>query len=346
MTAMAQMRAAVLVAPKRFEIHMRDIPVPKSDETLIKIERVGICGTDMHIFNGHYATDKFPLVPGHEFVGRIQQNGSLAKRFKIGQCVVVDINVGCGHCYWCRRNEILSCEAIQQIGISRDGAFCDYLAVPERLVIPVPESMDAGIAALTEPVACVVRAARKAKIGLGNSVVILGAGPIGNLHVQLMRLLGVAPIIAYDLSVSRCQMAKEAGADLVVNDPAKLHAAVIAMTDGRGADFVIESVGAASLYKEAFHLIRRGGHVAFFGITGPNEKIAIDIVQTILREDSLKGSVAGMGQDMHDALNLLAHGRFKTDAFTCATFPLIDIQSAFDSFAARSGDLKTQILLD
>lgn len=343
---MAQMRAAVLVAPKRFEIQIRDIPVPKPDEILINIERVGICGTDLHIFHGHYAADKLPLVPGHEFVGRIQQNGASAKRFKIGQRVVVDINVGCGHCYWCRRNEILSCEAMQQIGISRDGAFCEFLAVPERLVIPVPDMMDAGLAALTEPVACVVRAARKAKVGLGHSVVILGAGPIGNLHVQMMRLLGAAPIIAFDLSESRCHMAKDVGADHVVSDPTKLHESVLAMTDGRGADFVIESVGAASLYKDAFRLIRRGGHVAFFGITGANETVEIDIVQTILREDSLKGSVAGMGEDMHDALNLLAHGRFKTDAFTRATFSLDDIQAAFDSFAARSGDLKTQILLD
>jgi 2-desacetyl-2-hydroxyethyl bacteriochlorophyllide A dehydrogenase len=341
-----EMRAAVLVAPKRFELQSRPIPQPKADEVLVKIERVGICGTDMHIFHGHYAADKLPLIPGHEFVGRIHQNGAGAKRFKAGQRVVVDINVGCGHCYWCRRNEILSCEAVQQIGISRDGAFCDYLAVPERLVIPVPDQMDGAVAALTEPVACVVRAARKAKMGLANSVVILGAGPIGNLHVQLMRLLGAAPIIAFDLSPERCAMAKAVGADVVTHDPAKLHELVYAMTDGRGADFVIESVGASSLYKEAFNLIRKGGHIALFGITGPNETVPVDIVNTILREDSLKGSVAGMGEDMHDALTLLAHGRFKTDAFTRATFPLEEIQEAFDSFAARSGDLKTQILIN
>lgn len=340
-----EMRAAVLVEPKHFEIQTRPVPVPKPDEVLVKIERVGICGTDMHIFHGHYAADKLPLVPGHEFVGRIHENGAGAKRFKTGQRVVVDINVGCGHCYWCRRNEILSCEAVQQIGISRDGAFCDYLAVPERLVLPVPDQMDGGVAALTEPVACVVRAARKAKMGLANSVVILGAGPIGNLHVQLMRNLGLAPVIAFDLSVERCQMAKDAGADAVTHDPATLRELVFAMTDGRGVDFVIESVGAPSLYKDAFQLIRKGGHVAFFGITGPNETVPVDIVQTILREDSIKGSVAGMGEDMHDALALLAHGRFKTEAFTRVTFPLENIQKAFESFAARSSDLKTQILI-
>ena len=341
-----EMRAAVLVAPKRFELQSRPIPQPKADEVLVKIERVGICGTDMHIFHGHYAADKLPLIPGHEFVGRIHHNGAGAKRFEIDQRVVVDINVGCGHCYWCRRNEILSCEAVQQIGISRDGAFCEYLAVPERLVIPVPDQMDGAVAALTEPVACVVRAARKAKMGLANSVVILGAGPIGNLHVQLMRLLGAAPIIAFDLSLERCQMAKDAGADAVTHEANILTELVYSMTGGRGADFVIESVGAPSLYKDAFSLIRKGGHVAFFGITGPNETVPVDIVQTILREDSLKGSVAGMGEDMHDALTLLAHGRFKTDAFTRATFPLENIQRAFDSFAARSGDLKTQILIN
>lgn len=340
------MRAAVLVAPKRFEIQARPIPIPTPDEVLVKIERVGICGTDMHIFHGHYAADKLPLIPGHEFVGRVHLNGAGAKRFKIGQRVVVDINVGCGNCYWCRRNEILSCEVVQQIGISRDGAFCDYLAVPERLAIPVPDQMNVAVAALTEPVACVVRAARKAKMGLANSVVILGAGPIGNLHVQLMRLLGAAPVIAFDLSQDRCAMAKASGADAVTHDPATLRELVYGMTDGRGADFVIESVGAPSLYKDAFTLIRKGGHVAFFGITGPNEMVPVDIVLTILREDSLKGSVAGMGEDMHDALTLLAHGRFKTDAFTRTTFPLEDIQEAFDSFAVRSGDLKTQILLD
>jgi len=341
---MTQMRAAVLVEPKRFEIQIRPVPVPKSDEVLVKVERVGICGTDLHIFNGHYAADKLPLVPGHEFVGVVTETGAQARRFNAGQRVVVDINAGCGSCYWCRRNEILSCPEMQQIGISRDGAFSEYLTVPARLVIPVPEHMAPAVAALTEPVACVVRAARKARMGMANSVVILGAGPIGNLHVQMMRLLGVAPIIAFERSELRCQMAKEAGADVVVSDAAKLSDAVLAHTDGRGADFVIESVGAPSLYADALKLIRRGGHVAFFGLTGAGATVPVDIVQTILREDSLKGSVAGMGEDMHDALTLLAHGRFNTARFTEATYALDDIQQAFETVTQRPHHLKTQIV--
>jgi threonine dehydrogenase-like Zn-dependent dehydrogenase len=260
-----------------------------------------------------------------------------------GLAVVADINIGCGTCYWCRRNEVLNCPAMTQVGIGRDGAFAEYVVVPSRLVIPVPDGMPEALQALVEPVACVVRAARKARVGFGQSVVVLGAGPIGNLHVQMLRLCGTAPIIVADLSEDRCRMALEVGADAAVSDPARLKAEVLARTQGRGADLVIESVGSPRLYAQAFDLIRKGGHVAFFGITGPGETVPVDILRTVLEENSLKGSVAGMGEDMHDALTLLAHGRFRTDAFTGATFGLEDIQTAFNTLAQRPADLKTQI---
>ena len=191
-----------------------------------------------------------------------------------------------------------------------------------------------------------VRAARKARASFGQSVVILGAGPVGNLHVQMMRLCGAAPIIVADLSEDRCRLALEAGADAAVADPALLKAEVLERTGGRGADLVIESVGSARLYALAFELIRKGGHVAFFGLTGPHDTVPVDILRTILEENSLKGSVAGMGEDMHDALTLLSHGRFRTEAFTRATFPLDDIQRAFETLAERPQDLKTQIILN
>ncbi len=215
--------------------------------------------------------------------------------------------------------------------------------MPARLAIPVVGDIADDVLVLTEPVACVVRAARKAGVTFGQSVVIFGAGPIGNLHVQMMRLLGAAPIIVADLSAERCRMALEAGADAVVSDPAELKETVRRMTGGRGADLVIESVGSKKLYEQAFDLTRRGGHVAFFGITPPGETLPVDILRTVLEEGSLKGSVAGMGEDMHDALTLLSHGRFRTGDFTKATYPLERIQQAFETLADRPQDLKTQI---
>jgi 2-desacetyl-2-hydroxyethyl bacteriochlorophyllide A dehydrogenase len=337
------MKAAVLTAPGHFAIQERHIPKPARGEALIKIARVGICGTDLHIFNGHYAEEHLPMVPGHEFTGTIHALGPDVTGLTVGDKAVVDMNIGCGTCYWCRRNEILNCADMQQMGITMDGAFAEFIVVPARLVIPAPANVSDEVLALTEPLACVVRAARKANVTFGQSVVVIGAGPIGNLHVQLLRTIGAAPIIVADLSEDRVAMAVEAGADIGVSDPAELEVAVSAATQGRGADIVIESVGHPALYAQAIKLIRKGGHIAAFGLTGPDGELPLNILQTILEENSIKGSVAGMGQDMHDALTLLIHGRIKTDAFTQASYDLDDIQEAFDSYAARTSDLKTQI---
>lgn len=344
-TNTATMRAAVLVKPGRFEVKDVPRPEPGRNEVLVRITRVGICGTDVHIFNGHYAAENLPMVPGHEFTGVIAEPGADVTGLTLDQPVVVDMNIGCGTCYWCRRNEVLNCPDMNQLGITMDGAFAEFIAVPARLVIPAPADTPAEVLALTEPLACVVRCARKAGITFGQSVVVLGAGPIGNLHVQLLRTIGAAPIIVADLSEDRVQMALEAGADVGVTDPDALEQVVRDHTDGRGADVVIESVGMPRLYEQATRLIRKGGHIAAFGITGPDDALALNILDTVLNENSIKGSVAGMGQDMHDALTLLTHGRIRTDLFTAASYPLVDIQTAFDTLAARPGDLKTQIVL-
>ena len=340
-----KMRAAILVEPGRFELDDVERPSPDPGMALIRIARTGICGTDMHIFHGNYAADKLPMIPGHEFTGHVAAVANDVTGLAEGQPVVVDMNIGCTNCYWCRRNEILNCPNMQQLGITMDGAFAEYIAVPARLVIPAPTTTPAQVLALTEPLACVVRAARKAQITFGQSVVVIGAGPIGNLHVQLLRTIGAAPIIVSDISEDRLQMARSCGADIAV-PPDQLPSAVSQATQGRGADVVIESVGNTALYAKAQDLMRKGGHLAAFGLTGPGEPLKLDILQTILEENSVKGSVAGMGQDMHDALTLLTHDRIDTAPFTGADYALEEIQSAFDTFADRPQDLKTQITMN
>ncbi len=342
---MTSMRAAVLTEPGRFELREVARPEPGPDEALIRIARTGICGTDIHIFHGNYAADKLPLIPGHEFTGHIEKLGGPAPGLEEGMACVVDMNIGCGRCYFCRRNEILNCAEMQQMGITINGAFAEYIAVPAHLVIPAPAQVPASTLALTEPLACVVRAARKSNVTFGQSVVVIGAGPIGNLHVQLLRTIGAAPIIVSDISEDRVRMAIDCGADFGTSDPDALHALVMEHTNGRGADIVIESVGHPALYQTAQTLMRKGGHLAAFGLSGPDGQMSFSIVETILQENSMGSSVAGQGQDMHDALTLLSHGRIQTRPFTGAEYTLDKIQEAFDSFADRPGDLKTQILM-
>lgn len=337
------MKAAVLVAPGRFEIRELPLPAVGRDDALIRVERCGICGTDLHMFHGRYAAERLPIVPGHELAGTIAARGTNVRHFAIGTRAVVDINIGCGGCFYCRRNEVLNCPRMQQVGITRDGGFAEYVAVPARLVVPVPDDAAFDMLALAEPVSCVVRAARKAGTTFGQSVVVLGAGPVGNLHVQMMRLVGAAPIIAVEPSPVRAALAREAGADVVVSDPDQAGEAVRRHTGGRGADVVIESVGLPALYARAFELIRPGGHVVAFGLAGPDDTVPLHLLHTVLRENSVKGSVAGMGEDVHDALTLLLNGRFRLAAFTGSAFALDQIQTAFEEVARHPEILKVQI---
>lgn len=342
---MKTMQAAVLVEPRKFEV--REVPIPRvgPEDALLRIDRCGIRGTDIHIFNGHYAADKLPLVPGHELSGRIAAVGAGVRGLSVGGRAVVDINIGCGHCFYCRRNEILNCPEMGQVRITRDGASAEFVCVPARLVIAVPESSKSEILALTEPVACVVRAGRKARISFGQSALVIGAGPIGNLHVQMLRLLGVAPILVVEPSAPRAELARWAGADAVETDPAKARDFVLAQTEGRGADVAIESVGKGELYVLAFQLIRSGGHLTAFGITSAQDHLPVPPLRTVLREKSIKGSLAGMGEDMHDALTLLRHGRFRLEPFVTKSYPLADIQGAFEELPRDPATLKVQILL-
>jgi 2-desacetyl-2-hydroxyethyl bacteriochlorophyllide A dehydrogenase len=340
------MKAAVLVSPGRFDVTEVAVPDVGPDEVLIKVDRCGVCGTDVHIFNGHYSADKLPLVPGHELAGTVVDTGRDVSGPAIGGKAVVDINFGCGSCFYCRRNEVLNCQQVSQLGIGQDGAFAEYVSVPNRHVIAAPDDMSFETLALTEPLACVVRATKKAHVGIGQSVVVLGAGPIGNLHIQVLRLAGAAPVIVLETNERRANLALKAGADAVAADAEQLKLIVRELTDGRGADVVVECVGLADLYRLAFDIIRPGGHVSAFGLAGETERLALPLLDTVLKENSFKGSVAGMGQDMHDALGLLRHGRIHTDAFVRDLVRLGDIQDAFEQGSSNAEQLKTTIVMN
>ena len=337
------MRAAVLVAPERFEL--RDVPVPTlgATDVLIKVQRCGLCGTDVHIFKGHYSADRLPLVPGHEFSGHVAAIGPGVRGITLGQVVTADINIGCGHCFYCRKNEILNCPEMAQLGIHIDGGLAEYVRVPASHIVPIPAGTSVELGALTEPVSCIVRAVKRSRLRLGESVLILGAGPIGNLHLQIARQVGAAPIIVSEPNPGRADWARRSGADLVVSDAATLRDQVLQATGGRGADLVIESVGLTSLYEQAFDLVRPGGRVLAFGLAEQSAKAHYLPFQVVLKELGLQGSVAGMGDDMHEAMTLIAHQRVQLGAFVETVYPLAHIAEAMQAFVADRRINKVQI---
>lgn len=337
------MKAAVLTAPRNFVIQQVPVPAYGDDEVLIRVTQSSVCGTDVHIFNGHYSRDRLPLIPGHEFTGEIAAVGQRVSTLSPGQRVVADINIGCGQCYYCRRNERLNCPEIRQLGIHINGAFAEYVAVPAHLAIPVSDTLPDSVACLTEPFACVVRASKKIGLSLGESVVVIGAGAIGNMHIQMARLLGAAPVIAIELNPQRAALARECGADHVITDPQTALAQIHALTEGRGADVVIESVGLPGLYQQALTFMRPGGRLLAFGLTDAESELAVKPLDITLKEQMIKGSVAGMGEDMYQALHLLTHKRFTTAPFCGAIYPLDAIQSLFTTLTAQPQQLKVQL---
>jgi 2-desacetyl-2-hydroxyethyl bacteriochlorophyllide A dehydrogenase len=341
----SMMQAAVLLKPN--QIVLREVPVPACGprDVLVQVKRAGICGTDIHMFNGHFAAESLPVIPGHEFAGVVVAIGDEVSSIQIGARVTADINVGCGHCFFCRKNEVLLCSTMYQLGIHRNGGFAEYVAVPERLVIPIPDDMPFAIAALTEPLSCCVRSAKYSGLRPGESVVVIGAGPIGNLHVQLARVSGAAPIIVADLNKQRLALASEAGADFTVLDPDQLDEVVMRHTGGRGADLVIESVGQAALYEKAFTLVRSGGRVAAFGVASPEARATYAPLSIVLHEKGMKGTVASSGDDYHDALTLLRYGRIKTDNLTGDVRGLQDLEGSILELTRQPQALKIQIAI-
>ncbi len=314
-------------------------------QVLVRVHRVGICGTDVHIFHGAYASEHLPLVLGHEFSGEVAQVGSSVSHVQVGDKVTADINNACGHCFYCRKNELLNCADMSQLGISENGAFCEYIAIDKAKVIKAPDNMSYADICLVEPLACVVRSMRKSAITFAQSAVVIGAGPMGNLHIQMLRNIGVAPIVVVELSPVRAEMARASGADIVITNPEQVTQTVLDATDGRGVDVVIESVGNARLYTAAFEYIRPGGHIVAFGLTPPGDTYTVNALDVVLQELSIKGSVAGMGDDMYDALTMLAHNRINTEFFTQKVLGLHDIQKAFDTISDDESVLKVHIQL-
>lgn len=337
------MKAAVLVAPGQFEL--RDVPVPEcgASDVLIKVERCGICGTDLHIYHGNYSADRLPLIPGHEFSGTIAEMGSDVKGLHIGQPVTADINLGCRSCFYCRKNEILSCPQMVQLGIHVNGGMAEYVRVPAYAVVPLPAAMPIEEGAMVEPLSCIVRAFRKSHLRLGESVLVIGAGPIGQMHLQLALRSGAAPVIVIEPNVQRAQLAKDLGADFVVTDAAQLEATVRAATDGRGVDVAIESVGSTELYERALAMIRSGGRVIAFGLAKPGHTFRISALDFVLREQGVQASVAGMGDDMHEAATLLGYKRIDVAPFLTTIYRLDDVEHAFARLAEDKSVLKIQL---
>jgi L-iditol 2-dehydrogenase len=323
------MIAAVQEAPEKLVIKEVPVPTIRDDEVLIRVKFTGICGTDWAIYTGLYSADQLPMIPGHEFSGAIAQVGKGVRGLSEGDLVTADINMSCGHCFYCQRGQKLMCPEFTQLGIHTDGTYAEYVKAPASLVHKLPENLDLMTGAFIEPVSCVIHSAKALDVQLGSSVAIIGSG-LGILHAAVAVHKGAAPVIVVGRNKKRLEAARQMGADITIDvdeteDPV---AVVKQLTGGRGADYVIEAVGKPSTYEQALEMVRPGGTMAAFGITGLHDTIQVRPFDLVLGEKSIVGSCAGVGQDWNDAIALLQYGRIKPEVLFSKIVPVKGLEAA------------------
>lgn len=328
---METMRAQVILKPN--DMQLKHVPVPEisADEVLIKVVYCGICGSDWGSYTGKYAEEVklLPLTTGHEFFGTIEKLGANAKGLKIGDRVAADICNACGTCYYCRRGEPLLCSNFVQTGIHVNGGFAEYVKVRWEKCYIVPDEVSDTKAAFIEPLTATLQASKRMDCRIGQAVVVIGCG-LGIIHAALAKLRGAAPVIVVGDNSERLATAKQMAADYTINihETPDVVAEVKRLTNGEGADYVLEAVGTSKTYEQAFAMLRRGGKLESFGICADDDLAKLAPAQFVLQEKKISGTCAGIGDDWMDAITLLKYGRIDPTPLISMIVPLEELEDA------------------
>jgi L-iditol 2-dehydrogenase len=341
------MQALVLEDLRKLE--MREVPEPAigPQDVLIQVKACGICGSDVHGYDGSTGRRIPPLIMGHEASGIVTKIGDEVTKLTVGDRVTFDSTVSCGYCCYCIAGDVNLCDSRQVLGVScgdyrRNGAFAEYVAVPQHIVYKLPQSFPYEKAALIEAVSIAVHAAKLTGIEPGSSAVVIGAGMIGLLAVQAFRVFGCTKIFAVDLEEGKLTLARHAGADetFLATDPDLLEK-LQAATGGRGPDIAVEVVGAQKSILTAINSVRRGGTVTLIGNLAPKVEIPLQIVVT--RQLSLLGSCASAGE-YEECIALMESGAINVDPLISAIAPLAEGADWFNRLYDREPGLMKVVL--
>jgi len=305
------MKALLLTAYKKLEVTKVPEPEMAADEVIVRIAACGICGSDIHGYDGSSGRRIPPLIMGHEAAGVIERVGDQVEGYRISDRVTFDSTVFCGDCDYCAKGDINLCEDRMVLGVScdeyrRDGAFAEFVNIPARILHRVPDALPLEHAAMVEPVSVAVHAVSRSALGEDNSVLVVGAGMIGLLVVQVLRHHGCSPIVAVDLSDDRLKLASSFGATHTCN-PSEVDAASLIgeLTNGEGLDSSFEVVGSTPTVQLAIEAVRKGGDVTLIGNLAPIVDFPLQSVVT--RELTLHGSCASRGE-YPECIELMASG--------------------------------------
>ncbi|WP_347243792.1 galactitol-1-phosphate 5-dehydrogenase [Thermogutta sp.] len=340
------MKALVLTAYKQLEIQDVPVPEPGAGEILVRVKACGICGSDVHGFDGSTGRRRPPIIMGHEASGVVAKIGDGVTQFRPGDRVTFDSTIYCGRCEFCRQGRINLCDNRRVLGVScaeyrQDGAFAEYVVVPEHIAYRLPDNVSFEQAALIEPLSVALHAVDRGDLRLGETVLIIGGGMIGSLIVQLLKVAGASYIVVLEPDRFRQELARRAGATAVFSPNESWQEELSKVTEGKRVTLVFDAVGIDETVRTAVETVEKGGRVVLVGNLAPQTTLPLQAVVT--RELTLLGSCASQG-DYPRCLDLLAREIVTVDSLISAVAPLEEGPYWFDQLYHRRQPLLKVIL--
>ena len=327
------MKSIVIQKPNEIALVEREIPEPGPGELLIKVMASGICGTDLHIFRGEYL-GQYPVIPGHEFSGMVMSTGRLVARFRQGDRVAVEPNIACDNCINCLNNRQNFCLNWQAVGVTLPGGMEQFVVVPEKAVFSIGD-LPFEHGAFVEPLSCVIHGIERAHIALADQVAILGAGPIGNLLLQMARLQGAARITVLESNSGRAELARQLGADQVVARMEELQMDTY--------DVVIDATGVIPVMNRSIDFARKGGTVLLFGVPPSGKIMEMEGFKIFQKGLTLLSSFTSV-RNSYQAVGLLQSGQVQVEPLISHRLPLSELPRAFEMIESRDPTVKKVIM--
>lgn len=324
------MKAIILKELQQVELQDVPIPIPGPGELLVRVRAATTCGTDLKIYRRGHPKFSPPSAFGHEFGGEIVEVGSGVTQFEIGMSVTANVFGECGKCFFCQAGQGNLCENLEY----NFGAFAEYHLIPASIVrentFLIPPHISFSEAAIVEPLVCVVHALNLINIKPGENVAVIGAGgPISLLFIRLIRLAGAGKVIAIGHSDTRLSVAKELGADVVINAKEEIpHSIIQELTNGYGPDAVIECAGKVETWTDAIKIVRRGGRVLWFGGLPGGTKVPVDAGRVHYDEITLLNSHGGTAKDAAAAMELISSGKVEVAPLITHEMRLSEVETA------------------
>jgi D-arabinitol dehydrogenase (NADP+) len=328
------MKASVILQPDQIETQEISIPEPAAGEVLIKVMASGICGTDIHIFRGEYL-GSYPVIPGHEFSGVIEKVGSAVTRFRVGEHVAVEPNIACDNCVNCLNNRHNYCLNWQAVGVSRPGGMAQYVTAPEKTVFNIGDlPFEQG--AFMEPLSCVLHGLERLDLGIASKVAILGAGPIGCLLLQGIRLRGAADVTVVDKNADRVEFAHTLGADRILTRLDDLPRDAF--------DAVVDATGVIAVMSRTLEFARHGGRILLFGVPPSGQSMTVEAFPIFRKGLTILSSFTSL-RNSYQALDLLKSGRIAVGELISHRLPLEGLRRGIELLEGGLDGVKKVMIL-